>query len=70
MQMVENPKVVCERLGHVRAGITIDIYSHSIEEIQKQQPVDSIRTLDLIKKLVKYFVQSCAIINISFLKMK
>jgi integrase len=35
MRMGENPKVVSERLGHSRVGITLDIYSHTNEEMQK-----------------------------------
>lgn len=35
MRMGENPKVVSERLGHARVGITLDIYSHTNEEMQK-----------------------------------
>ena len=36
MRMGENPKVVIERLGHARVGITLDIYSHTNEEMQKK----------------------------------
>lgn len=36
MRMGENPKVVSERLGHARVGITLDIYSHTNEERQKK----------------------------------
>ncbi|WP_156185638.1 tyrosine-type recombinase/integrase [Bacillus sp. FJAT-27916] len=36
MRMGENPKVVSERLGHARVGITLDIYSHTNEEMQKR----------------------------------
>ncbi|MGG3891119.1 tyrosine-type recombinase/integrase [Metabacillus fastidiosus] len=36
MQMEENQKVVSEHLGHARAGITLDIYSHTNEEMQKK----------------------------------
>ena len=36
MRMGENPKVVSERLGHARVGITLDIYSHTNEEMQKK----------------------------------
>ena len=34
--MGENPKVVSKRLGHARVGITLDIYSHTNEEMQKR----------------------------------
>lgn len=30
----ENPKVVSERLGHSRTGITMDIYSHVLPDLQ------------------------------------
>ena len=36
MRIGENPKVVSERLGHARVGITLDIYSHTNEEMQKK----------------------------------
>ncbi|WML51713.1 site-specific integrase [Neobacillus sp. PS3-12] len=36
MRMGENPKVVSERLGHSRVGITLDIYSHTNEEMQRK----------------------------------
>lgn len=36
MRMGENPKVVIERLGHARVGITLDIYSHTNQEIQRR----------------------------------
>ena len=36
MRIGENPKVVSERLGHARVGITLDIYSHTNEEMQKR----------------------------------
>ncbi len=36
MRMDEKPKVVSEQLGHARFGITMDIYSHTNEEIQKK----------------------------------
>ncbi|WP_353738297.1 hypothetical protein [Peribacillus asahii] len=34
--MGENPKVVSERLEHAKVGITLDIYSHINEEMQKK----------------------------------
>ena len=36
MRMGENPKVVSERLGHSRVGITLDIYSHTNAEMQRR----------------------------------
>ncbi|MGE7662954.1 tyrosine-type recombinase/integrase [Peribacillus sp. NPDC097197] len=36
MRSGENPKVVCERLGHARVSITLDIYSHTNEEMQRK----------------------------------
>lgn len=36
MRMGENPKVVSERLGHARVGITLDIYSHTNQEMQRR----------------------------------
>lgn len=33
--MGENPKVVSERLGHSRVRTTLDLYSHTNEEKQK-----------------------------------
>jgi integrase len=32
----ENPKVVSERLGHSRVGITLDIYSHVTSDLQNE----------------------------------
>ncbi|WP_416729339.1 tyrosine-type recombinase/integrase [Fictibacillus sp. JL2B1089] len=32
----ENPKVVSERLGHSRVGITLDLYSHVTDDIQEE----------------------------------
>lgn len=34
----ENPKVVSERLGHSRVGITLDIYTHVTADIQDEVP--------------------------------
>ncbi|GER67439.1 site-specific integrase [Weizmannia acidilactici] len=36
MQQGENPKVVSERLGHSRVGITLDLYSHVSDDLQEQ----------------------------------
>lgn len=35
LQLKENPKVVSERLGHSNIGITLDIYSHVIPDMQQ-----------------------------------
>ncbi|MCM3079598.1 site-specific integrase [Brevibacillus invocatus] len=35
LQMGEHPKVVSERLGHSRVGITMDVYSHVMPDMQK-----------------------------------
>ncbi len=32
----ENPKVVSERLGHSRVGITLDVYSHVTSDLQNE----------------------------------
>lgn len=40
MRMGENPKVVGEGLGHARVSITLDIYSHTNEEMQKNKQID------------------------------
>ena len=29
-----HPKIVSERLGHARVGITLDLYSHAVEGMQ------------------------------------
>ena len=29
-----HPKIACERLGHSRVGITLDLYSHAVEGLQ------------------------------------
>lgn len=34
LEIGENPKVVSERLGHSRVGITLDRYSHVNQDIQ------------------------------------
>ncbi|TDW02176.1 tyrosine-type recombinase/integrase [Pseudobacillus badius] len=39
MQQGENPKVVSERLGHSRVGITLDLYSHVSDDLQEQVAV-------------------------------
>jgi integrase len=31
-----NPKVISERLGHARIGITLDIYSHVLPSMQQE----------------------------------
>ena len=36
MEQWENPKVVSERLGHSRVGITLDLYSHVSDDLQKE----------------------------------
>ena len=36
MRMGENPKVVSERLGHADVGNTLDIYSHTNQEMQRE----------------------------------
>ncbi|RLL43908.1 hypothetical protein D8M04_13470 [Oceanobacillus piezotolerans] len=36
MRMYKNPKIVSERLGHTRVGITLDIYSHTNQEMQRR----------------------------------
>ncbi|GAJ38945.1 site-specific integrase [Saccharococcus caldoxylosilyticus] len=36
MQQGENPKVVSDRLGHSRVGITLDLYSHVSDDLQEQ----------------------------------
>ncbi|TFB14161.1 site-specific integrase [Filobacillus milosensis] len=36
MQQGENPKVVSERLGHSRVGITLDLYSHVNDDLQER----------------------------------
>ncbi|RAL25934.1 site-specific integrase [Thermoflavimicrobium daqui] len=36
LQLGEHPKVVSERLGHSRTGITLDIYSHVIPTMQEK----------------------------------
>lgn len=36
MEQGENPKVVSERLGHSRVGITLDLYSHVSDDLQKE----------------------------------
>ncbi|MBM7571564.1 site-specific integrase [Aquibacillus albus] len=36
MQIGENPKVVSERLGHSRVGITLDLYSHVSDDLQER----------------------------------
>ncbi|QQE75684.1 site-specific integrase [Brevibacillus composti] len=35
LQLGEHPKVVSERLGHSRVGITMDVYSHVLPDMQK-----------------------------------
>ncbi|TPG74361.1 site-specific integrase [Brevibacillus laterosporus] len=35
LQLGEHPKVVSERLGHSRVGITMDVYSHVMPDMQK-----------------------------------
>jgi integrase len=30
-----HPKIASERLGHSRVGITLDLYSHVVEGLQK-----------------------------------
>ncbi|MFF2876356.1 hypothetical protein ACFVR2_08550 [Gottfriedia sp. NPDC057991] len=35
MQMDENPKIICDRLGHSKVETTLGIYSNSNEEMQK-----------------------------------
>lgn len=35
LQQGENPKVVQERLGHARAAITLDLYSHVTPGLQR-----------------------------------
>jgi integrase len=34
--MGTHPKVVSERLGHSRAGVTLDVYSHVVPGLQEQ----------------------------------
>lgn len=34
--MVVNPKIVAERLGHSRVGVTLDLYSHVSSDIQEE----------------------------------
>lgn len=36
MKAGENPKVVSERLGHANIGITLDIYSHVLPDMQEE----------------------------------
>lgn len=36
LQLGEHPKVVSERLGHSRVGITMDVYSHVLPDMQKE----------------------------------
>lgn len=36
MEQGENPKVVSERLGHSRVGVTLDLYSHVSDDLQKE----------------------------------
>ncbi|WP_370640499.1 tyrosine-type recombinase/integrase [Salipaludibacillus sp. CUR1] len=36
LELGQNPKVVSERLGHSRVGVTLDIYSHVNPDTQKQ----------------------------------
>ncbi|MDP4157435.1 MAG: tyrosine-type recombinase/integrase [Bacillota bacterium] len=37
MRMGENSKVVSEHLGHSSVGITLDIYAHTNEEMQRKK---------------------------------
>lgn len=50
MRMGENPKVVSERLGHARVGITLDIYSHTRKKCRRKQPSAWILILDTMDK--------------------
>ena len=34
-----NPKVVAERLGHSRVGVTLDLYSHVSSDIQEEAAI-------------------------------
>ncbi|WP_430131293.1 tyrosine-type recombinase/integrase [Neobacillus pocheonensis] len=36
IQQKINPKVIQERLGHSRIGITLDIYSHVLPSMQQE----------------------------------
>ena len=36
LQNGEHPKVVSERLGHSKVGITLDLYSHVLPNLQSQ----------------------------------
>lgn len=36
MEQGENPKVVSERLGHSRVSVTLDLYSHVSDDLQKE----------------------------------
>lgn len=36
MKQGVNPKIVSERLGHANVGITLDIYTHTDLEIQRE----------------------------------
>ncbi|WP_308810520.1 hypothetical protein [Bacillus sp. D12] len=45
--MGENPKVVSERLGHARVGITLDIYSHTMRKCRSGQRIGLVNILDL-----------------------
>lgn len=35
LSLGENPKIVSERLGHSRVGVTLDIYSHVLPDMQQ-----------------------------------
>ncbi|MBO9128503.1 tyrosine-type recombinase/integrase [Bacillus sp. 165] len=36
MALGENPKAIAERLGHSRVGVTLDVYSHTNQEMQRK----------------------------------
>lgn len=43
-----NPKVISERLGHSRIGITLDIYSHVLPSMQQE-------VADKLDEIIKNF---------------
>jgi len=45
-----HPKVVSERLGHAKIGITLDTYSHVLPDMQKDA-VDKLDEIIQAKKL-------------------
>ncbi len=61
-QLGEHPKIVSERLGHSRVGVTMDVFSHVMPDMQKDV-ADNFERMAAIVAILPYMSGSFAVTN-------